>query len=488
MAGGGLANPDVLQQRPVDVPKAKDAIQKVGEIGARLGKPFRLVDIRKTPVADLLRPGDPDPAKNLKPGLLQESADPKDKWADDPKTREYLENAKAYAESEAKRGLAELTTPEIGLTQDQISKMTLDALKQAVKAKGWIVEATAGDAASQVKAQETIDYLENTHELAKEQAAEVAARALAVGQVDVDNIPSTAELKNLSLDAVDTLLGSIAGGAAEDYLHYRYRQIQKAFGTGEPSGKQKKEMSRLIKLQTELPKLKGQVETKLIQMTESESATPEDRALGYDMQKHMYELQLKQPEQELAKLKAAGQGNGLEAKEIQQQVVEIQKKIGVAQASKDKLVKGGGVDAKGQAIPAHPELAGDLVVQYAQEMAKKLNGTTPLEKKQIDDIADDPLGFIQGQLAEAVKEPEKKQPKGQEKKHNDHMQKMIDAKVVTEDQAKKIEESVKMVEQEKNIIVKERKDQMKQIGTELLGFLALFAYVAYQKKKGAAQG
>jgi len=476
----GPSNPNVLQApRPVDVPKAQDAIHQVQAIGAGINKPVRLVDVRRTPVADLLRPA--DPANKVEPGILQASTDPNKRWKDDAPTRDFLENARAHAAAEAKRGLAEFIDPaKLGLKAEDIPKMTLDQLKAAAKAKGWTVEATPGDAALVAKAQETVDYLENALEYAKEQAANQPG-AVTGGEVAVDPALAKANLSGLSAEARGDLLGILAGGPAQQLIEDRMYAIDQAV---QQSGKeatkaQQKEYARLVKLKKQLQDRAGAADKELIRLIGPENTTPEQQALGYDMQRRLYDAQLISQNDEMKALQASGKGSGPEARALAKKIESTEDKIKTAERSKKALVDGGGTDANGNKIAPHPELAGDLVVQYATEMSQSIQGATPLTAEETATIAKDPIAAIQAQLSKAAEDPA-------------HMQKLVDSHMVTAAQAEDLVESMKMTDAEREMIKKdaskEKQDQTKQVSMQILACLGLFAYAAYQKKKGASQG
>lgn len=469
---GAPASPDVAQApRPVDVPKAQDAIRQVRTIGASLNRPVRLVDIRRTPVADLLRPA--DPANKVDAGILVASSDPAQRWKDDAPTRDFLANAQSYAQAEAVRGVGELTSL-LAVTPDQLAKMTPEQVRDAAKAKGWVVEGKAGDAASQAKAAETMDYLVNAHEYAREQQVQQPG-AVAGGEVTVDPALK-ADLSGLTAEARGTLLAMVAGGPARELLEDRIYKIDLAAqrAGGELSPRLRNERERLVRLHKQLQEQAGAVDKELIRLIGPENTTPEQQALGYDMQRHIYEGILKDQKQELMRLQAGGAGTGAEARALAKKMEATQQKIDDAGKAKEKLVKGD-ASVPGQTVEAHPELAGDLVVQYATEMVQNIQGSTSLTAKEMTDITENPVRAIQEQLSKAAEDPT-------------HMQKLVDTHVVTAEQAKELTDLVKMTKEENALLSKEKRDKAKQIGSQLMAFLGLFAYVAYQKKKGAAQG
>lgn len=167
--------------KPIDIPQAQKAH---GELQKASGGAFSLNQLRKMDAPALLDAG--DPAQNKEPGVLNKAG-----WKKDEPTKDYLDNAKRYAQEQAQKGLAELLEMKqagVVLTQEQLAKLKPDEVIALAKANGRAVEDVPSDAAKTAEAQKMRDYLENAHGLAVEEQSKKDA----VVEATV-NIVATAE-------------------------------------------------------------------------------------------------------------------------------------------------------------------------------------------------------------------------------------------------------------------------------------------------------
>ena len=209
-------------QRPIDDEMARDCIRQLREIARtqNLG-PFVLPNLRTASIPDLFDSGDPN--KGKEPGMLRKAG-----WQDDQPTREFLENAQRYAERQAEEGIQTIQK-ELGLTLEQLGKMSFDELVKLAKTKGLLGEAITDNPLKQERVEETIDYLRNAWEKA------------AGGLIDIhteteEGVEVIGNLKIISDRAEEVILNIIANGANNPQEVY-IKQGERLVGVILPEGK-----------------------------------------------------------------------------------------------------------------------------------------------------------------------------------------------------------------------------------------------------------
>lgn len=151
--GAGEGSPPAPQV--VDVPQAQKAVGEIQTIAQSLGDRFGLSEMRKADVSSLLTDKGPD----KKPGLLKQAKDGKGEpapWQDNAATRQYLENAQAYAQQQAEEWLQKIAT-ELKIPADTLVETSWEDLVKVAKKAGWPVDR-----------EEQLDMLRNAYECTKE--------------------------------------------------------------------------------------------------------------------------------------------------------------------------------------------------------------------------------------------------------------------------------------------------------------------------------
>lgn len=169
------ARPTFRQLNEAERESAGKARGELRERAEKLGiRPFGWSEIRKAgDFSDWFK--DADPSNNKPAGLLRQVDSSKgvnDKWEADEKTKDYLANAQRRAVELAKEGMEKINT-ELGIDPDKITTTNFGDIVKAAEAKGWKVDPNTGEG------QETLDYLRNAHEYAREEQQRIEAQKAA---------------------------------------------------------------------------------------------------------------------------------------------------------------------------------------------------------------------------------------------------------------------------------------------------------------------
>jgi len=143
-----------------------------------------------------------------------------------PLTRASLENAQQYATQQAREGISKLIAPGPDakavptLDEAQVAKFTPEELAARAKAKGIEIQPTDSQNEEQVKKaqQDTLDYLENAQELARENTAPKEA-----ARQQVEETASTIDAAYLEAhpDMSHDLLAVVSGGNLEKAAQHK---------------------------------------------------------------------------------------------------------------------------------------------------------------------------------------------------------------------------------------------------------------------------